>query len=113
MFKIAQESTFKWPVTVHVPKDGGKFTKASFTAEFKALPQDEIDEVIADARDGRTDSNFAATCLVGWKGVQDESGEEMEFDDDNKDKLLNIPYVRNAVVTAFFEALSGVARRKN
>ena len=113
MFKIAQETTFKWPVTVHVPKDGGKYTKASFTAEFKSLQQDEIDATLSDLRDGRTDADFAATCLVGWKGVQDEYGAEMNFDDDNKTKLLNIPYVRNAVVTAFFEALSGGARRKN
>ncbi len=114
MFKIAQDPTYKWPVNVFIPKDGGKFVKATFTAEFKALPQDEIDGVLTDIRDGRADADFAVECLVGWKGVQDSDGSEMVYSDEAKAKLLNIPYARNAVVTAFFESISGgAARRKN
>lgn len=114
MFKITQNPTYTWPVTVHVPKDGGKFVKATFTAEFRALEQDEIDRVLQDIRDGDPDTNFAGECLSGWKDVQDDDGSALVFSDDNKAKLLNIPYARNAVVTAFFESISGgAARRKN
>ena len=114
MFKTAQDPSYEWPVTVYVPKNGGKFFKATFTAEFRALEQDEIDRVLADIRDGDPDMNFAGECLCGWKDVQDDDGSALVYSDDSKAKLLNIPYARNAVVIAFFESLSGgAARRKN
>ncbi len=114
MFKIAQEPSYKWPVTVHIPKDGGKFVKATFSAEFRALPQDEIDNVLQDIRDGDRDADFATTSLIGWSGVQDMDGSELPYSDEAKAKLTNIPYVRNALVAAFFESISGgAARRKN
>ena len=114
MFKISQEATYKWPVTVHIPRDGGKFVKATFTAEFMALPQDKIDSVLEDIRAGDRDADFATECLVGWSGVQDTDGSDLPYSDEAKGKLLNMSYVRNAVVTDFFESISGgAARRKN
>ena len=114
MFKTMQDLTYEWPVTVYVPKNGGKFFKATFTAEFRVLSQDEIDRVLANIRENDADTNFAGECLAGWKEVQDDDGSELVYSDGAKAKLLNIPYVRNAVVTAFFESISGgAARRKN
>jgi hypothetical protein len=113
MFKISQNTTYKWPVTVHVPQDGGKFTKATFTAEFRALPQSEIDSVLSDLREGDRDADLASSCLSGWANVQDDDGSELPYGDEAKAKLLNIPCVRVALVTAFFESINGGARRKN
>lgn len=112
MFKITQDRTYKWPVTVHIPADGGKFTKATFTAEFRALAQDVIDGVLDDLRSGDRDADFARECLIGWSSVQDQDGSELPFSDEAKAKLLNIPYVRTALVNAFFESISG-GKRKN
>lgn len=112
MFKIAQNPAYKWPVTVHIPQDGGKFTKATFTAEFLALAQDRIDSVVEGIRDGDRDADFARECLLGWSGVQDADGADLPFSDEAKQKLLNIPYVRSALVAAFFESITG-GRRKN
>lgn len=114
MFKISEQRTYKWPVTVHVPQDGGKFTKATFTAEFKALAQSEIDGVLNDLRDGDRDADLCVECLIGWSGVQDADGTDLPFSDEAKTKLLNIPYARAALVAAFFESISGGGgRRKN
>lgn len=114
MFKIEQNLTYTWPVEVFAPRDGGKYQKGTFTAEFKALAQDQIDSILADLRDGRPDTDFALECLIGWKGVQDADGSELAFSDEAKEKLLNIPYARTAVVQAFFESINnGAARRKN
>lgn len=113
MFKLSQNTTYRWPVTVHIPQDGGKFVKATFTAEFRALPQNEIDQVITDAREGDRDADLCAECLTGWSGVQDGDGTDLPFSDEAKAKLLNVPYARIALVTAFFESLNGGARRKN
>jgi hypothetical protein len=114
MFKIEEPASYTWPVEVFCPRDGGKFVKATFTAEFKTLPQQDIDRIIADLRDGNPDADFATECIAGWNGVQDADGAELAYSDEAKAKLLNIPYVRNGVVTAFFKSLNGGAnRRKN
>lgn len=114
MFKIAQEKTYKWPVTVHIPADGGKYIKGGFTAEFKALAQDEIDRVARAGRDGDEDADLCGECLVGWSGVQDADGNDLPYSEEAKAKLLNITYVRHALLDAFFESITGGgARRKN
>jgi hypothetical protein len=114
MFKLAEQRTYKWPVTVHIPADGGKFTKATFTAEFKALPQKEIDRVVEEGRGGDRDADLCTECLIGWSGVQDENGNDIPFSDEAKAKLLDITYVRHALLDAFLESITGGgARRKN
>ena len=115
MFKIVDVASFKWPVKVNIPRDGGKFTPATFTAEFVALPQDEIDQALEDARGGALDEGFAHRVLCGWPAgqVQDADGSELAYSDEAKDKLLRMSYVRNGVVEAFFDGVSGGARRKN
>lgn len=113
MFKIDQEPSYEWPVNVFIPRNGGKFVKSTFIGEFKALPQSEIDSILRDVREGADDADFCAESLIGWSGVQDADGSELRFSDEAKAKLLNIPYARHAVVTAFFESISGAARRKN
>lgn len=114
MFKIAQNPTYQWPVTVHIPQDGGKFMKATFTAEFRALAQERIDAVIAEARGGDSDADLMSECLIGWSGVADADGTDLPYSDEAKARLLDIPYVRAALATAFFASISGdEARRKN
>lgn len=116
MFKIVDVSSFKWPVKIKIPKDGGTFTSATFTAEFVALPQDEIDSALEDMRDGSLDANFADRVLCNWPTgqVQDSQGNDLPYSDENKAALLRMSYVRNGVVEAFFDAVSGgAARRKN
>jgi hypothetical protein len=114
MFKIAQKPTYKWPVTVQIPTDGGRYTKATFTAEFRAMSQKEIDELVLAGRDGDRDADLCRELLVGWSGVQDEDGSEIAFSDEAKDRLLNITYVRHGLLDAFFASITGAgARRKN
>lgn len=114
MFKLTKNPVYTWPVTVSIPQDGGKFLKATFTAEFRGLSQPEIDAAVQAGRDGDTDLELCSQCLLGWKGVQDEDGQEKLFSDAAKAELLAVPYVRNAVVQAFFDSLTGGAsRRKN
>ncbi len=53
--------------------------------------------------------------LVGWKRVKDESGTNDEpFTPENRAKMLQIPYVRMALLKAYYEASQGQgAERKN
>jgi len=54
--------------------------------------------------------------LVGWdeEAFKDETGANIPFNEDNKDLVLSVPYVRSALVKGFFESISGKAfKRKN
>lgn len=105
MFKIEKKSTFKWPVTVNVPKDGGGFSSFEFSAEFKLFDQSKMDLLLERFRND--DQDIIKEMLVGWTGVQDSDGKELVFSVENRDTLTDIPYVRSALLKGYFEAASG------
>lgn len=109
MFKLTEKRTIKWPVTVDVPQDGGSTRPAKFTVEFRLLDQSDIDVSLAQARN---DAEFLFEVMQDWEGVADEDGQTIEFSDDTARRVVDIPYVRNALLRAYFEAVSG-GRRKN
>lgn len=114
-FRFNKNSTFHWPVVLMVPssKGAGKYDKQTFEAEFKYLSQERIDEIIKSARsDEINDNQVLDEVMMGWKGVQEDDGSELEFSPSNLEMVLQIPGMRSAIVSAFFESLAG-ARRKN
>lgn len=113
MFKLAQSNSYKWPVAVELPADGGRMEKHTFDAEFKRLPQSRIKALTEQVKSGDlTDADFVKEVLVGWKGVLDESGQEVPFSEGTRDALIDVQLVSGALVGAFFESLTG-GRRKN
>ena len=62
------------------------------------------------------DKALMRRALIGWENdLQDaETGEPIAFSDDNRDLLLALLPVRNAVAHAYFASISnGMIRRKN
>lgn len=113
MFKLAQQRSIEWPVTVNIPVDGGKTQKAKFTGEFLVLSQDEIDAVVL-GRDERGRVDLLDVVLTGWRDdVRNEAGEELPFTDENKAALIGIPYVRAGLFAAYGEIQNGRGARKN
>lgn len=109
MFKMVQTATYMWPVRVQMPVDGGRFEESTFDAQFKRLNLDEIKAL------ENTDETGEAQCkalLVGWKGVVDDSGEEVPFSEHARNQLLQWPTVRAALLHAWRDSVAG-ARRKN
>lgn len=113
MFKIKKDNRFWWPVKVDVPVDGRHATH-EFSAHFVLLDQDEIDETLGGEynEDESADRDLLRKVLVGWKQVANEDGNEIEFSDEARDRILKIPYVRIALVRAYFKAIAG-RRQKN
>ncbi len=109
MFQIASKNTCKWPVTVLVPQDGGKRGKQTFTAEF-ALLAPERERMLKNG--DIADEDFLREVLVGWSGVADADAADLPFSDEAHDKLIAIPYVRAALIEAYFDFVAG-GRRKN
>lgn len=113
MFVISQTSSYKWPVAVEFPIDGGRVEKQSFDAEFRRLSQTRIEEIRKLIEDGGiTDRDFAREVLIGWNGVIDGNGDPVPFSEATRDALLDVPLVSASIIRAFMESLAG-ARRKN
>lgn len=114
MFKIAKSRCVKWPVTISVPQSGGTVQKHKIEAEFDLLTQSRLQEVMAADRNDDGDAALLREVLLGWDGVADEAGQPVEFSDEARNDLVDIPYVRAALIRGYFEAASGnAAARKN
>jgi hypothetical protein len=106
-------ATYRWPVTVEPPQDGGKFGKETFEAEFRRLPQDQLRE-IGEKIDSGTfpDRELLDQVLVSWSGIFDEAGDEVPFSEASRQRILNVALVASAIVAAWLESLAK-GKRKN
>lgn len=123
-FVLDLSDSYSWPVAVDVPEDGRHKTM-KFDGEFRRLDQDRIDELhvatqaalaamqAGEGDEGQiTDQGIASEVLVGWSGILDASGGEVAYSEKAKTKLLKVPAVAAAVVTAWGESLRK-GKRKN
>jgi hypothetical protein len=109
MFRIDPHHTYKWTVTVHKPvgktearPDG--FEAVELHVTFKALPTSQIEAFVDDRE----------LLRAAWVGadVADPDGVVLEWTDELRDKLIDIPYVRPAVAVAYMQSVHG-AKEKN
>ena len=113
MFVLKDDHTYTWPVTIPVPGEG-RHERHRITCKFRALPQDRLDELVGGPlagtgdRAGSPDAAVLREALIGWDGVQDEDGNPLGFDDESRDRLLGIPFVRTAMVRAYFASVNGI-----
>jgi hypothetical protein len=108
VFKIAAKRLITWPVTVHVPQDGGTTRKASFDARLDVLTASEIEAALAEGKD------LLEVQLVGWDKLAGEDGQPLEYSEELKKKLLDLNYVRQGLFNALTEINTGrAAARKN
>lgn len=113
MFKIVKERRIEWPVLISVPQSGGKVRQHEVTVEYEELAQSEVD---AHYSSGGVDTNLMLRVVKGWKPGQfkDEADNDIAFSAENLGALLDIPYVRVAIVTGWIELHNGkAAARKN
>lgn len=107
MFSIARAvEDYTWPVDVYLPTNGGKTEKQSFTAKFKKVSRSRFDAIREEILAGTiSDVKIATEVLVGWSDIVD--GDEVEYSENAKARLLDIPVVAASVVRAFFEGYKG------
>lgn len=111
-FKVKTASSFTWPVKFSLPGADGARTACEFSAQFKLLPQSEIDALLK-ANPPIEDNELAARYMTGWSGVVDEDDAMLAFTPENLAVLLDVAGMRRAIAAAFFEAMLGEARRGN
>lgn len=113
MFKLAVSPTFWTDVGATIADENGKRVPISFQLQFKRLTPAEIQELaiggVASAL--RNDSEVLSQIVVGWKGIADEHGTEMEFSQEGLTKLIDLN-LAGAIAQAFMAAQPR-ARAKN
>jgi hypothetical protein len=109
-FVFKKGQVYTWPVEFEVPVSGGKTEKKTFEAKFKLLKQSEVRDLVQG--EGASDVAFCEKVLVGWSGVQDEGGSEIEFSAESMAEVLEFPGVARSVVLAYLASLAG-AKVKN
>ena len=103
VFKKVTE--YEWDVTVQSP-DKGKFKKETFTAKFKNVGRKAFDDLIEAG-----DENFVRTVLVGWSGIKDDTGSDLEFNDDNFEAILDNQFIVLGIIKAYGESMQGATEK--
>ncbi len=105
-FVLKKSNTYKWPVSVDVPVDGGKHERVTFDVEFKDLTQSRLLEIAELSGEGSlSDVEIAREVMSGWAGVEDEDGKELPYS-------IDVPMMASAIAGAYLESKQG-AKRKN
>jgi hypothetical protein len=105
-FVLKKVSTYKWPVEVSVPVDGGKFKKETFTAVFKKMSRSAFNDLIDMGDDALVDE-----IIEGWEGIKDEDGEEVPFCSGTKKELFDDPYVLRALIESYTNSITGAPEK--
>jgi len=112
MIKIATLPSYFHPVKVEFPTDDGKKKTVEFQAQFKRLSQEEIEEQQQALNDGTlTDRGVIGQVMIGWKGVADEDGTPLDFNESNLASLLSMFPTQPSIVRAYYDSLKNAAKK--
>lgn len=102
-FVLKKTASYKWPVTVETPIDGGKFEKQTFDAVFKKISRSTFNELLEKGDDALVEG-----ILEGWDGIKDEDGKEVPFTQKTKKEVCDDHYIMKALVQAYADSVTGV-----
>lgn len=118
-FKIDLSNTYSYPVAVDIMGDKGKTKTFTFNTEFKRFSQTEAEQLSKDLQsfDGEaaklSDDDFIDEVVANWSDITDEADQPLDFNNAiHKAAVLDVYGVKQAIIKAFFESISG-AKRKN
>lgn len=101
-FVLKKNASYKWPVKVETPVDGGKFEKQTFDAIFKKISRSAFNDLVDKGDDALIDG-----ILEGWDGIKDEDGKDIVFTEKNKKELCDDPYIVKALISAYADSITG------
>ena len=107
MFKLLQNPEFSHVVKVTIPVNGGHDVQ-SFTARFRALSISATEQHNTLTAEGT--AAYLREIFVGWDGVTDDQGEPIPFNDETRDRMLDVPFVRIALLETYNAAMMGAKR---
>ena len=105
-FVLKKVASYKWPVKVEIPVDGGKFETQTFDAIFKKMSRSSFNDLV-----DKGDDALVGEILLGWEGINDDAGKPVPFTEKNKQQLCDDPYVLRALIQAYADSLTGVTSK--
>lgn len=106
MFKVTTNPTFTHVVKISVPVDGGH-DEQTLKATFKVLPLDQLVEDPELDMSGNQVKSLRQV-LVSLADLVDDQGNPVEYNDDLRDRLIGVPYVRIALMQHYIQAMTKV-----
>lgn len=95
-------------VTANIDTDNGRTLKVPFIITAKKPTTKEQRDIGNALRDDRmTDDQLIAEFLMGWKGLQGADGNDVPFNDETLEMVLDAPEYRAAIQRGIKEALLG------
>lgn len=113
MFKLAHSDHFWWNVTVSLPAESGnRYESHKFAVKFARLSQQRLTAIQSEITKGKfTDREFAVEIMADWKEVTGADGQELPFNETNRDMVLDVPLVQAAIINAYTDALRNASRK--
>jgi hypothetical protein len=105
-FSRKKVSSYRWPVTVFVPADGGTHDKQTLDVLFKRIPRTELENV-------KDNVSLLEKVIEGWFSYIDEAGKEIPFSAQALKELLDDTAFVPAAAKAYWESLQGGAQAGN
>ena len=94
--------TFKWPVNVEEPSDGGTFETTTFDAVFKRLGRAEFLKLSE-----KSEFDLLKAIIAGWEGIEDEAGKAVPFSIETVREFSDDPYWIRGVLKAYTSTFEG------
>jgi hypothetical protein len=127
MFVLDQSDSYFWPVSIELPENGKKKT-FTFDAEFKRLPQEDVEKLrqrhtiqikrIVEAMDSYKDEDglgindagdetreLCDAVICGWAKVKDAAGDDVPFTEASKRRMYQVQGAPAAIFDAWIESL--------
>lgn len=107
--RIGSSATYKTPVKFTILDQNGKPEKQSFIAEFKRMDKPEVKALI-DNFD--SDTEMCREVLAGWSMQNLDTLEDVPFNPQTLESILNIAGLAGVIVLRFLETVNA-SREKN
>jgi len=104
MFVLQQEPRWTWPVKIAMPAEGG-FAEHRCRAVFRLVAEPRRKQLAATDDGLRT---IMAEAVVELLDIVDEAGAPVPHSPALLAAVLDNPWIRGGLVTAYGEALSGI-----
>jgi hypothetical protein len=100
MFKIASDPKFTHTVTACVPVDGGH-ENMTFKATFRVVPLEQL-----GGTDNETQAESLKKVVVHLDDLVDENEQPQPYSDALRDKLIELPFMRYALMQTYIAAVT-------
>lgn len=108
---LKKVSTFKWKVPLKVPGNGA-YEVSEVEFEFKKLKVSELEDSMKKFNEsGGKYADFCKKVIVGWSGIKDEAGADVNFSPENLELLFNEGTFGVQIFDSYFEIVNGAAAK--